>query len=193
MSVDGPAPERSLGALRTLGAERGSSYPKGRGLLHQVAWVALSTLVVTKVWCPNRLRCAILRVMGAELGKGVLIRHDVRIQWPWKLTMGDDSWIGVGATIVNLEHLTIGSNVCISQEAFVCTGSHDHRSPVFEFDNAPIVIEDGVWVAARAVILRGVTIGARSVVGANTLVVRDVPPGSMVTAPLPTVRPISGT
>jgi putative colanic acid biosynthesis acetyltransferase WcaF len=181
-----------LGALRELGAQRGSSYPKGRGLLHQVLWVALSSLVVTKVWCPNRLRCAILRALGAQLGEGVLIRHDVRIQWPWKLTMGDNSWLGVGATVVNLEHLTIGSNVCISQEAFICTGSHDFRSPVFEFDNAPIVIEDGVWVAARAVVLRGVTIGARSVVGANALVVKDVPPDSMVSAPLPTVRPIVG-
>lgn len=192
MSTPGLPPKRSLGALRTLGAQRGTSYPKGRGLLHQVLWVALSTLVVTKVWCPNRARCAILRAFGADLGQGVLIRHGVSIQWPWKLTMGDDSWLGVGVNVVNLEHLTIGSNVCISQEAFLCTGSHDYRSPVFEFDNAPIIIEDGVWVAARAVILRGVTIGAHSVVGAAALVTTDVPPGSMVVAPLPTVRPIVG-
>jgi putative colanic acid biosynthesis acetyltransferase WcaF len=190
LTVRDSAPVRSLGALRALGTERGTSYPKGRGLFHQVLWVALSSLVFTKVWCPNRLRCAILRALGADIGSGVLIRHDVRIQWPWRLTVGDDSWIGVGATIANLEHLTIGSNVCVSQEAFICTGSHDYRSPVFEFDNAPITIEDGVWIAARAMVLRGVTVGARSVVGAQAVVVSDIPEGSLVTAPLPTVRPI---
>lgn len=192
MSTHSGPPHRSLGALRTLGDQRGSSYPKGRGLLAQVAWVAISDLLITRVWLPNRFRCAILRAFGAKLGNGVLIRHGVQIQWPWKLTMGDDSWIGVGATIVNLEQLTIGSNVCISQEAFICTGSHDYRSPVFEFDNAPIVVEDGVWIAARAVVLRGVTVGAHSVVGANTLVVKDVSPGSLVTCPLPDVRPLAG-
>lgn len=186
MTVRDSAPARSLGALR------GRSYPKGKGLFHQVAWVALSTLVVTKVWCPNRVRCAILRALGAQIGNGVLIKHDVRIQWPWRLTIGDHTWLGVGVSVVNIEHLTIGSNVCVSQEAFLCTGSHDYMSPVFEYDNRPTTIEDGVWIGARAMVLRGITVGARSVVGAQALVVTDIPAGSLVTAPQVIVRPIVG-
>lgn len=186
MTASSTAPRRNLGALR------GRSYDKGRGFVYQAAWVALSTFVFTKVWCPSRLRCAILRALGAQVGTGVFIKHGVTIQWPWRLTVGDDTWLGVGVSIVNIEHLTIGSNVCVSQEAFLCTGSHDYRSPVFEYDNRPTTIEDGVWVGARAMVLRGITVGADSVIGAQAVVVRDIPAGSMVTAPLPTVRPIVG-
>jgi putative colanic acid biosynthesis acetyltransferase WcaF len=172
---------------RSLAARRGRPYDKGRGLAMQMLWVALSTLVFTQVWCPNRLRCAILRLFGARIGDGVLIRHRVTVQWPWKLSIGDNSWIGTGAELYNLDDIVIGSDVCISQCAFLCTGSHDRWSPSFEFDNAPIVIEDGVWICARSTVLRGVTIGANSVVGATSLVYRDIPPDSIVQPAQPTV------
>jgi putative colanic acid biosynthesis acetyltransferase WcaF len=146
----------------------------------QVLWVAVSTLVFTHVWCPNRLRCAILRRFGAQIGEGVLIRHRVTVQWPWKLSIGDNSWIGTGAELYNLDNIVIGSDVCISQHVLLCTGSHDRSSPTFEFDNGPIVIEDGAWVCTRSTVLRGVTIGANSVVGATSLVNRDIPPDSIV-------------
>lgn len=171
------APVRSLGALR------GRTYDKGRGFPHQLAWVILSNTLVSRVWCPNRVRCAILRALGAEIGTGVLIKHNVDIQWPWRLTIGNDSWLGTGVSIINISHITIGSNVCVSQQAMICSGSHDYRSPVFEYDNRPITIEDGVWIGARATVLRGVTVGARSVVGAQALVAKDIPADSMATAP----------
>jgi putative colanic acid biosynthesis acetyltransferase WcaF len=137
---------------------------------------------------PVRVRIAVLRAFGARIGRGVNLRAGVRVHWPWKLEIGDDTWIGERAWILNLEPVTIGSDVCISQSALLCTGSHDHRSPTFEFDNAPIVIEDGAWVAARATVLRGVRIGAGALVGATALVVRDVPAGGTVLAPTAVVR-----
>jgi putative colanic acid biosynthesis acetyltransferase WcaF len=79
-----------------------------------------------------------------------------------------------------LEPITVGSDVCLSQGAFLCTGSHDHNSPDFAYDNGPILIEDGVWVAAQALILRGVTVGSGSVVGARAVVRRDVPAGTTI-------------
>ena len=171
----------------SLAAGRGHSYDKGRGFAAQVLWVAVSTLIFTQVWCPNRLRCAILRWFGAEIGTGVLIKHRVRIQWPWKLAIGDNSWIGTDAELYNLDNIIIGSDVCISQHAYLCTGSHDRRSPTFEFDNGPIVVEDGVWVCTRSTVLRGVTIGANSVVGATSLVSDDVPADSIVRPPRSTI------
>ena len=143
----------------------------------------VSGVVVTRWWCPTSLRVALLRAFGASIGTGTNIRHDVRIHWPWRLTVGNDSWIGEGAHLLNLEQITIGSDVCISQQVLLCTGSHDYSSPTFEFDNAPIVIEDGAWVAARATVLRGVRVGADAVVGATALVTRDVAPGAHVLAP----------
>lgn len=175
---------------RSLAARRGRSYDKGRGIAVQMLWVAVSTLMFTQVWCPNRLRCAILRWFGAKLGKNVLIRHRVTVQWPWKLSIGDNSWIGAGAELYNLDDIVIGSDVCISQHVFLCAGSHDRSSPTFEFDNGPIVIENGAWVCARSTVLRGVTIGANSVIGATSLITGDIPPNSLVRPAQPSVSQI---
>lgn len=133
-------------------------------------------------WCPNGLRIAILRLFGSHISPGVLVRHDVKIHWPWKLSIGSDSWIGEAVWILNLEHVTIGSNTCISQGVLLCTGSHDRRSRTFEYDNGPIEIGNSVWVATRATVLRGVHIADGSTIGATALVVRDVPAGAIVLA-----------
>lgn len=176
-------------ARRSLAGFTGAGYDKGRGKLTQALWMLISGLVVTRWWCPLALRVAILRAFGATIGDNALIRHRVRIHWPWKLTVGADSWIGEDVWILNLEPVTIGSDVCVSQAALLCTGSHDRRSPTFEFDNAPIVVDDGAWIAVRATVLRGVTVGADAVVGANALVTRDVAPGATVLAPTADKRP----
>lgn len=168
---------------RSLAARRGKPYDKGRGFAAQALWVAVSTLIFTQVWCPNRLRIALLRWFGASVGEGVLIKHRVRVHWPWRLTIGDNSWVGTDAELYNLDNIVIGSDVCISQHAYLCTGSHDPASPTFEFDNAPIVLEDGVWLCARTTVLRGVTIGANSIVAATALVTRDLPANSVVRPP----------
>jgi len=93
---------------RSLAARRGRPYDKGRGFAAQALWVAVSTLIFTQVWCPNRLRCAILRWFGAAIGEGVLIKHRVTVQWPWKLSIGDNSWVGTGAELYNIDIIVIG-------------------------------------------------------------------------------------
>jgi putative colanic acid biosynthesis acetyltransferase WcaF len=120
-----------------------------------------------------------------------LIRHGAKIHWPWKLSVGDDTWIGESVWVLNLETVTIGSNTCISQDVFLCTGSHDRSSRTFEFDNAPIWIGDSVWIAARAVVLRGVHVGDGATVGATALVVHDVPAGATVVAQQSMAKDIS--
>ncbi|WP_442930718.1 DapH/DapD/GlmU-related protein [Mycolicibacterium sp. 050232] len=143
-------------------------------------WLAVSRSVLFRWWMPNRVRITVLRAFGASIGAGALIRHDVTIHWPWKLEVGENSWIGERAWILNLERVTIGSNSCVSQDVLLCTGSHDRSSPTFEFDNGPIVIGDRVWVAARATVLRGVRIGDGATIAATTLVSQDVSPGDTV-------------
>lgn len=171
-----PAVERSLRDFV------GAGYDKGRPLLVQAAWFTILNLVFVKWWLPPSWRPALLRAFGARIGRRVLIRHGVRIHWPWRLDVGDDVWIGEGAWLLNLEQITIGSDVCVSQGALLCTGSHRHRDPAFEFDNGPIRLEPGAWVAARAVVLRGVTVGRGAVVGASAVAHRDIRPGAVVTA-----------
>ncbi len=166
--------------IRSLAGFRGDGYDKGRPLPVLVLWFATLNLVFVKWWCPSRLRVAILRAFGADIGTDVLIRHRVRIHWPWKLTVGDDVWIGEDVWMMNLEPVTIGSNTCISQGARLVCGSHDRRSPTFEFDNAPIVLGDGVWVATGCTVLRGATIGDGAVLGAGTVVAGTVEPFALV-------------
>lgn len=168
---------------RRLALFTGRGYNRGAGVGKAAAWVLVGQGLSQQVWLPARARVALLRAFGAQIADGVLIRHGVRIHWPWKLTVGADSWIGVGVWILNLEPVHIGHDVCISQDAMLCTGSHRAEDPSFEYDNAAIWIDDEAWVAVRATILRGVRVGAGAVVGATALVVRDIPPGTRVVAP----------
>ncbi len=170
------------GGVRTLAGFRGTGYDKGRSRAWQVAWLVVDSLVFRRWWLPADARVWILRRFGATIGTGVLVRHDVRIHWPWKLTIGDDSWIGVGTWILNLEPVTIGHDTCVSQAVVLCTGSHDRRSPTFEFDNGPIVIGDRVWLAIRSTVLRGATVGDDATIGAGVVVHGDVPAGATLLA-----------
>lgn len=176
-------PSYRTGSRRSLASFTGAGYDKGRGLAMAGLWAYLAEPLQRSVLCPPKVRAKLLRAFGADIGEGVLIRHGVRIHWPWKLTVGRDSWIGVDAWLLNLEPITIGSDVCISQGVLLCTGSHRAEDPAFEYDNAPIRVDDGAWVAARATVLRGVTVGADAVIGATALVSRDVAPSARVSAP----------
>jgi putative colanic acid biosynthesis acetyltransferase WcaF len=153
----------------------GAGYDPGRPKGVQALWLLTSGTVFMRWWFPAKLRVSVLRFFGATIGEGVLIRHRVRIHWPWKLTIGDNSWVGEGAWLLNLEPIVIGRNVCVSQDVLLCTGSHDRHSPTFEFDNAPIEIDDAAWIAARATVLRGVHVGAGATIGACALVFADIP------------------
>jgi putative colanic acid biosynthesis acetyltransferase WcaF len=155
-------------------------YDKGRGRLWQASWFATQNLLWATWWFPRRLRPMVLRAFGAEVGTNVFIRHRVRVLWPWKLSVGSDCLIGEDVWLLNLEPIVIGSDVCLSQGAFLCTGSHDHRSADFAYDNGPITVHDGSWVAAQALVLRGVTLGVGCVVGARAVIRRDVLPGVTV-------------
>ena len=166
--------------MRDLSSFDASAYDRGRSKLWQILWFSFSFLVFQKFWFPNRLRSKALRIFGAKIGQRVFIRHDVRIMWPWKLEVGDDCWIGEGARFINLERIQIGSDVCISQEAMLCTGSHDHRVSDFPYRNSPITISNGVWIAARATVLPGVNVGAQSVVAAHEVARMDIPANKML-------------
>jgi putative colanic acid biosynthesis acetyltransferase WcaF len=167
-------PETRAKRLRDLASFTTAGYDKGRPLPVQVAWVVVQNTVFRAWFCPASTRVRILRAFGARVGDGVHIRQGVRVHWPWKLTVGDHAWIGEGAWLLNLEPITIGPDACISQEALLCCGSHDYRDVSFGYRNAPIRVGAGAWVAARATVLPGVSIGDGAVVAAGTVVAKDV-------------------
>lgn len=163
-----------------LGAFTLEGYDKGRGVAWQAGWFMVQSVIFAAWWFPRRWRPAVLRAFGATVGENVTIRHRVRVLWPWKLTIGNDTWIGEDAWLLNLEPISIGSDVCVSQGVFLCTGSHDRRSPNFRFKNGPITVENGVWLATQCLVLCGVTVGTRSVVGARAVATRDVPAATIL-------------
>ncbi|MGA2865239.1 MAG: WcaF family extracellular polysaccharide biosynthesis acetyltransferase [Verrucomicrobiota bacterium] len=124
---------------------------------------------------PSPLKRALLRVFGAEVGKGVYIKPRVNIHFPWKLRVGDFTWIGEETFILNLEPVVIGSHCCISQRVFLCTGNHDFTKTDMPYRNKPIAIEDGAWIGAQVFVGPGVTVGSEGVVTAGSVVTRNVP------------------
>lgn len=157
----------------------GVGYNKGRSTTWQMAWWIVSHVVFQAWWCPARLRPSILRAFGAKVGAGCNIRNGVKVHWPWKLEIGDHCWIGEEAWLLNLEPIRLGDQVCVSQQAFLCTGSHRRRDPNFEYDNAPIVIGDGAWVALRAIVLRGAVVPEDSLVSAGEVYRAPVVPSQL--------------
>lgn len=158
-----------------------SHFDRGAPRWKEAVWTLVRALFFqTAVPWPSGFRVELLRAFGARVGKSVVIRENVNISMPWRLTVGDHVWIGEDVGILSLAQVTIGSNVCISQRAYICTGSHDHRREDFKLVTRPITIEDSSWVAAAAFIGPGVTIGSGAVVAAGSVVMRDVAPGTLV-------------
>jgi putative colanic acid biosynthesis acetyltransferase WcaF len=122
----------------------------------------------------------LLRAFGATVGRAVVIKPRVRIKFPWRCQIGNDCWVGEDVWIDNLASVRIGNDVCLSQGVYLCTGSHDHQSVSFDLIVKPIVIEEQVWIAARSVVLQGVTIGRGAVVAAGSLVTGAVPAAVIV-------------
>ena len=119
---------------------------------------------------PQKFKAFLLRLFGAKVGKGTVIKPRVNIHMPWKLEIGDNTWIGEEAFILNFEPIKIGSNVCISQRAFLCGGNHNYRDPAFGYRNGPITIEDGAWIGACCFVGPCVTVGSDTIVAAASVV-----------------------
>lgn len=145
-----------------------------------LAWSVAELLFVTNPWqISSRLRVRVLRAFGAEIGTGVVYRPRTRVRFPWKLRIGDDSWIGEGVWIHNQARVEIGNDVVISQETFLTTGSHAHRRDMALITKA-ITIHEGVWVTSRCMVLGGSTIGRSSLVRPMSVVAGHVPPNTIV-------------
>jgi putative colanic acid biosynthesis acetyltransferase WcaF len=157
------------------------TYELGRSWLVRVAWFfGGSPLVRSQLLPSSAIRRGILRLFGAEIGTGVVIKPGVKIKFPWLLKVGDYSWIGEDCWIDNLALVVLGKNVCLSQAAYVCTGNHDWNDPQFALIVRPVRILDGAWVGARSVIAPGAVIGESSVVAMGSAVsARGIPAGEV--------------
>ena len=154
----------------------------GKNKLRRLVWELVWAIFfrATPRWSLNNWRCFLLRVFGAKIGRGVKIQGSAKVWQPWKLTIGDNSWIGGEVSLYSVDDIIIGTNAVVSEGAFICTASHDITSEVFELVTKPVSIGDSVWVSARAIVLPGLKVGEGAVVAAGAVVAKDVEPWTVV-------------
>lgn len=153
-----------------------------KNMAMRLMWSVVWTIAAR--WTPrfmlNRYRALILRLFGAEVGRSCRLTSSMEVWMPSRLFMGNNVWIDRNVYLYNVERITIGNNAIVSDGAYICTASHDITKGDFPLTTAPVTIGDGAWIAARSIILPGVNIGEGAVVGAGSVVTKDVPPWTVV-------------
>ncbi len=135
-------------------------------------------------------RRMLLRLFGAKLHPTSKVGRTAIVQHPWLLEIGEQSDIADRVRVYNLGPIRMGRHSVVSQDAYLCAGTHDYTKPTLPLIRPPITIGDGVWVCSAAFVGPGVTIGHNSIVGAAAVVMRDVPDGVIVSGnPAAVVRP----
>lgn len=146
----------------------------GASTLKQILWYFSSALFFRSGLIPFSVVLeVILKLFGAKIGKDVRIKPYVHIKFPWKLEIGDHSWLA-DCYIENLAPVVIGENCCISQEAMLLTGNHNYKSENFDLITSSIILEEGVWIGARAVVCPGVTCKSHAVLSVGSIANKDL-------------------
>lgn len=145
---------------------------KLKRFLWSIIWFIIGSIFIRRTF--NSVKILMLKIFGAKLGSNTIVYSSCRIYQPWKLEMGDNSTLGPETDCYNVDKVTIGSNVVVSQKVYFCTASHDAFDNKFPLITAPIFINDSSWICASSYIGMGVVIGEGAVVGATTSVYKDV-------------------
>lgn len=146
-----------------LGEFDNREFDRGRSPWIEATWLITQSLVFATMLPGSRWRCWLLRLFGATVGKGVVIKSGVRIKFPWRLEIGDHCWIGEFAWIDNLDAVSIGRDTCLSQGCYICTGSHDWQARGFSLVTRPVRIGSHAWVGAHASLAPGATLADGSI------------------------------
>lgn len=159
----------------SLASFDGSDFNKGAGMFRITLWYFVNALIVRASWNPfMKIKVMTLRAFGARIGKGLVIKNNVTIKYPWKLVVGNDCWLGEGCWIDNLDNVTIGNDVCVSQGAMLLTGNHDYNLYNMPYRNAPITIEDGAWIGARTTVCPGVIVHRNAILTVGSVATKDM-------------------
>jgi putative colanic acid biosynthesis acetyltransferase WcaF len=151
-------------------------YTNNRLTPRLVLWFFLGDCML-RSWLPGSMwRRALLRCFGAVIGSKVVIKPHVRVKYPWRLCIGDYSWIGEHAWIDNLDWVRIGANVCVSQGAYLCTGNHDYRDTSFPYRLGAINVESEAWICAMSSLAPGVTVGRGAILGLGSVATSSLNP-----------------
>lgn len=158
-----------------------SSFTLPKNFRGRPAWVVQLWWVVQASlfrWSPQfayGFRRYLLRLFGAHIGRNVIIRPSVTVTYPWKISIGDYSWVGDDVVLYSLGEIEIGAHAVVSQRSYLCTGDHDYTIVDFPIRERKISVGSEAWIAADVFIAPNVSIGKGCVVGARSTVLRDMP------------------
>jgi len=152
-----------------------SWYKPGGNILKRTLWYFTNVLFFLNPWCSaTSLKVFLLRIYGAKIGKGVIIKPAVNIKYPWRLKIGNHVWIGENVWIDNLANVDIGDNVSISQGAMLLCGNHNYKKSTFDLITGDIKLEDGVWIGAKSMVAPGITCKSHSILSVNSVATKDL-------------------
>jgi len=150
-------------------------YHPGGSKLKRLIWYYVNILFFKTALFPFYApKVFLLRAFGAKIGKQVEFKPSVNIKYPWNLTIGDEVWIGENVWLDSLVMITIGSNVCLSQGAMLLTGSHNYKKSSFDLITGSIVLEDGVWIGAGAIVNQGITAHSHAVLTSGSVATKNM-------------------
>lgn len=154
-----------------------SWYKPGGSVLKRILWYFTNALFFKSSWfLAGSAKVSMLRLFGAKVGKGLVIKPCVNIKYPWRLSIGDYCWLGENVWIDNLADVKIGNHVCISQGAMLLTGNHNYKVPSFDLMIGEIQLEDGAWIGAQTTVCPGITAGNHSVLSVGSVATSDLEP-----------------
>jgi putative colanic acid biosynthesis acetyltransferase WcaF len=161
-------------AKTDLGRFDNSWYDPGRSLGVRMAWLLVSRVCFqTSVPWPSTMKAALLRLFGASVGQGVIIKPCVTVKYPWNVTIGDHAWIGERVWIDSLAKVRIGSHACLSQGCMIETGNHDWSRPGFDLLVRDVNLDEGSWAAVKSLLLPGSRLASHAVLGAASVLAGD--------------------
>jgi putative colanic acid biosynthesis acetyltransferase WcaF len=157
-----------LSKFDNAGYNPGNPFKRG-------GWFLVNVCVMQNRMNPfSGLRVFVLKIFGAKVGRGVVIKPNVNIKYPWKLEIGNNVWIGEKVWIDNLGEVKIGDNVCLSQGAMLLCGSHNYKKVEFDLIVGDINLEEGVWIGAHSVVCPGVSCKSHSILSVNSVAVKTL-------------------
>ena len=149
-------------------------FNRGRSVLIETLWLISQWLFISS-WIPGSLhRVLFLKLFGAKIGENVVIKPGLRVKFPWRLSIGNNVWIGESCWLDNLDNITVGNHCCVSQGVYICTGNHDWTSPQFALLHAPVILEDQSWLGAMSVVAPGVRVGEGAILTMGSVAVKDL-------------------
>jgi len=157
-----------------LSSFNNSWYKTGGSVFARISWYFISAAFFKSAFPINSIKVSILKIFGAKIGKGVVIKPHVNIKYPWRLTVGNHVWIGEHVWIDNLADVVIEDHVCISQGAMLLCGNHHYKKTSFDLITGNITLKKGSWIGAKSVVCPRVTVGNHAVLTVGSIATKSL-------------------